>query len=116
SEVILMDDGFQHRQVQPGFSILLTDFNDPYTSDYLLPAGNLREPRSGAKRADIIVITKCPDSFSVKQRDYLLTKINPRPNQKVFFSKVVYSNSVIGTSFTLNSDEWSDYDVVLVTG
>ncbi len=116
SEVILMDDGFQHRQVQPGFSILLTDFNDPYTSDYLLPAGNLREPRSGAKRADIIVITKCPDSFSVKQRDHLLTKINPRPNQKVFFSKVVYSNSVIGTSFTLNSDEWSDYDVVLVTG
>jgi len=116
SEVILMDDGFQHRQVKPGFSILLTEFNEPYTSDYLLPAGNLREPRSGARRADIIVITKCPDSFTVKQRDNLLAKIKPKPHQKVFFSKVVYSNSAIGTSFTLESDEWSDYDVILVTG
>src|SRR5690606_13522888 len=79
SKVIVMDDGFQHRQVKPGFSILLTDFNDPYSSDYLLPAGNLREPRSGAKRADIIIITKCPDSFSVKQRDAILRKIHPKP-------------------------------------
>lgn len=116
SEVILMDDGFQHRRVKPGFSILLTDFNEPYTSDYLLPAGNLREPRSGAERANIIVITKCPDSFSVKQRDNLLLRINPKPGQKVFFSKIVYSNAVIGTSFTLESDEWRDYDVILVTG
>lgn len=114
--VILMDDGFQHRQVRPGFSILLTDFNDPYTSDFLLPAGNLREPRSGAKRADIIIVTKCPDAFSVKQRDAILDKIHPKPNQKVYFSKVVYSNSAIGYRFTLESDEWRDYEVVLVTG
>ena len=116
SEVILMDDGFQHRQVRPGFSILLTDFNDPYTSDYLLPAGNLREPRSGARRADIIIVTKCPDAFSVKQRDAILNKIHPKPRQKVFFSKVVYSNSAIGHRFTLESDEWGEYEVVLVTG
>lgn len=116
SEVILMDDGFQHRQVRPGFSILLTDFNDPYTSDYLLPAGNLREPRSGAKRADIIIVTKCPDAFSVKKRDAILHKIHPKPRQKVFFSKVVYSNSAIGHRFTLESDEWGEYEVVLVTG
>lgn len=116
SEVILMDDGFQHRQVRPGFSILLTDFNDPYTSDYLLPAGNLREPRSGARRADIIIVTKCPDAFSVKKRDAILHKIHPKPNQQVFFSKVVYSNSAIGNRFTLESDEWGEYEVVLVTG
>ncbi|NLN33163.1 MAG: tetraacyldisaccharide 4'-kinase [Flavobacteriaceae bacterium] len=116
SEVILMDDGFQHRQVRPGYSILLTDFNDPYTSDYLLPAGNLREPRSGARRADVIVVTKCPDAFTIKQRDAILAKINPRPHQKVYFSKVVYSNSAIGYRFSLSSDEWRDYEVVLVTG
>lgn len=116
SEVILMDDGFQHRQVKPGFSVLLTDFKEPYTSDYLLPAGNLREPGAEARRADVIIITKCPDSFTLKQRDGLLAKIKPRPYQKVFFSKIVYSNSVIGTSFTLEADEWRDYDVVLVTG
>lgn len=116
TQAVLMDDGFQHRQVNPGFSILLTDFNDPYTSDYLLPAGNLREPRSGAKRADIIIITKCPDAFSVKQRDALLNKIKPKAHQKVYFSKIVYSNSAIGRRFTLESDEWRDYEVVLVTG
>ena len=116
SNLIIMDDGFQHRSVKPGFSILLTDFNEPYTTDFVLPAGNLREPRAAARRADVIIVTKCPDSFSVKQRDNLLKKINPKPHQKVYFSKIVYSNSVIGTSFTLESDEWRDYEVILVTG
>jgi tetraacyldisaccharide 4'-kinase len=116
SQVIVMDDGFQHRQVKPGYSILLTDFNDPYTQDYLLPAGNLREPRSGARRANVIIVTKCPDAFTIKQRDAILTKINAKPYQKVYFSKVVYSNSVIGKRFTLSSDEWRDYEVLLVTG
>lgn len=116
SQVIIMDDGFQHRRVKPGYSILLTDFNDPYTSDYVLPAGNLREPRSGAKRADVIIITKCPDAFTIKQRDAILAKINPLPHQKVYFSKVVYSNSVIGKRFNLPSDEWREYQVLLITG
>lgn len=116
SEVILMDDGFQHRQVKPGFSILLTDFNEPYTSDFLLPAGNLREPRSGARRADVIVITKCPDAFTVKQRDELLSKIKPKPYQKIFFSKIVYSNAVLHHRYNIDSDEWRDYDIILVTG
>lgn len=116
TQAVIMDDGFQHRQVKPGYSILLTDFNDPYTSDYLLPGGNLREPRSGARRADAIIVTKCPDAFSVKQRDSILNKINPKPYQKVYFSKIVYSNSAIGYRFTLESDEWMDYEVVLVTG
>lgn len=116
SEVIIMDDGFQHRQVKPGYSILLTDFNDPYTQDFLLPAGNLREPRSGARRANVIIVTKCPDAFTVKQRDSILAKINAKPYQKVYFSKIVYSNSVIGKRFTLQSDDWRDYEVLLVTG
>lgn len=116
SEVILMDDGFQHRQVKPGFSILLTDFNEPYTSDFLLPGGNLREPRSAARRADVIVITKCPDAFTVKQRDELLSKIKPKPYQKIFFSKIIYSNAVLHHRYNIDSDEWKDYDIVLVTG
>jgi len=116
TEVVLMDDGFQHRKVKPGFSILLTDFNEPYTSDYLLPGGNLREPRSAARRADVIVITKCPDVFTVKQRDELLAKIKPKPYQKIFFSKIVYSNAVLNHRYNLDADEWMDYEVVLVTG
>lgn len=116
SNLVLMDDGFQHRQVKPGFSILLTSFYDPYTDDYLLPAGNLRESRTGAKRADAIVVTKCPEEFTVKQRNELISKLHPKPYQKVYFSKIVYSDSVFGRSFTLHADEWSDYEVILVTG
>lgn len=116
SEVIIMDDGFQHRQVKPGFSVLLTDFNHPYTKDFLLPAGNLREPRSAAKRADVIIVTKCPDTFTVKQRDKIIKKIKPKKHQQVFFSKIVYAQAVLGTMYNLEADSWVDYDVILVTG
>ncbi|NND12269.1 MAG: tetraacyldisaccharide 4'-kinase [Flavobacteriaceae bacterium] len=57
-EVVILDDAFQHRKVDAGLNILLTTYSNPYYSDYVLPTGNLREPRSGAKRADIIVVTK----------------------------------------------------------
>ena len=57
----LLDDSYQHRRIKPGFNILLTDYNDPYFKDFLLPAGNLRESRRGAKRSDLIVVTKCPE-------------------------------------------------------
>lgn len=113
---VLMDDGYQHRAVKPGFSVLLTTFNEPYTSDFLLPAGNLREPRIGAKRADVIIVTKCPDKFTTKQRDNIIAKIKPKQNQKVYFSKVVYSKSAIGYRYSLKTEEWKDYDVLLITG
>ena len=63
TQVILLDDGFQHREVVPGLNILLTEYNNLYTRDWLLPVGRLREWRSGAERADIIVVTKCPDQL-----------------------------------------------------
>lgn len=116
TELVLMDDGFQHRAVKPGFSILLTTYHDPYTSDYLLPAGNLRESRRGARRADVIIVTKCPDDFTTKQRTALLSKIKPKSHQTVFFSKIVYSQTAIGYRFNLNSDEWDEYEVLLITG
>jgi tetraacyldisaccharide 4'-kinase len=116
AEVILMDDGYQHRSVKPGFSILLTTYDEPYYKDFVLPAGNLREPRSGAKRADIIVVTKCPDHFTTKQYNEVLSRIKARPHQKVFFSKVVYSDNAIGYRFNLHSDEWPEYEVLLLTG
>lgn len=116
TRLVVMDDGFQHRHVKPGFSVLLTDFHHLYTSDYLLPAGNLREPRSGARRADVIIVTKCPDEFTVKKKNEILKKIRPRKHQKVYFSKVVYSESAIGYRFTIHEDEWFEYDAVVVTG
>jgi len=86
TDVILLEDAFQHRYVKPGLSILLTDYFRPYYNDYLLPVGNLREPRNTVKRADIIVVTKCPNILSPIVKDDILEKIKPKPNQSVYFS------------------------------
>ncbi|MCL4153106.1 UNVERIFIED_CONTAM: hypothetical protein GTU68_053341, partial [Idotea baltica] len=66
-QTILLDDAFQHRSVVPGLNILLTTYDEPYTRDYLLPSGRLREFRSSAKRADVIIVTKCPDDISTPE-------------------------------------------------
>lgn len=87
---VILDDAYQHRFVKPGLSILLTDFHSLYSKDYLLPAGRLREPRSGAKRADIIIVTKTDPVFSPLSKRAVLEQIKPLPHQKVFFSYVTY--------------------------
>jgi tetraacyldisaccharide 4'-kinase len=90
-DVILLDDAFQHRQVRAGFNILLTSFTRPYTSDFVLPAGNLREPRSGAARADIVIITKCPESISEQEQDNFRRAI---PGKVLFFSSIRYGTLI----------------------
>lgn len=81
-QVIVLDDAYQHRYVIPGFSVLLTDAHRLYTRDYLLPWGRLREPASAARRAQVIVVTKCTDG----QRPAL----SVRPDQQLFYSHIVY--------------------------
>lgn len=87
---ILLDDAFQHRYVKPGLSILLSDYHHLYTRDYLLPAGMLRESISGARRADIIIITKTPKILSPIVRRQLISEIKPRAHQHVYFSYIRY--------------------------
>lgn len=87
---IILDDAFQHRYVKPDLSILLTDYHNLYTENYLLPTGNLREMRCGAKRADIIIVTKTPSVLSPLDRRQIEAKIKPRPHQKLFFTKITY--------------------------
>lgn len=87
---ILLDDSFQHRTVKPGLSILLTQYALPFTRDYLLPAGRLREWRSGYRRADIIVVSKCPSTLSLEERATLTKEINPLPHQTIYFSYYQY--------------------------
>jgi len=89
-DVILLDDSFQHRFVKPSLSILLTDFHHLYSEDFLLPTGTLREFRSGAKRADLIIVTKTPKIFSPITRRRILEEIKPRPHQTVLFSYIKY--------------------------
>lgn len=92
TQTVLLDDAYQHRAVTPGLNILLTQYDLPFTRDYLLPVGRLREWRSAYNRADIIIVTKCPDNVSVDQKQELISEINPLPNQKVYFSKYEYQN------------------------
>jgi tetraacyldisaccharide 4'-kinase len=89
-QVVLMDDAYQHRAIYPSLSILITDYYRPIYNDLCLPAGNLREPVSGKKRAQIIVINKCPIDFSEKERDLILKKLAPLPYQLVYFSSISY--------------------------
>jgi len=70
TEVILLDDAFQHRSVKAGMNLLLTQYNDLFTNDCLLPAGNLREPALSASRADVIIVTKCPSTITAEQKKY----------------------------------------------
>lgn len=90
AEVILMDDAFQHRFVKPGLSILLTDFHNLYSRDYLLPSGKLREPIAGASRADLIIVTKTERVLSPILARQIINELKPKPHQNVYFSYIKY--------------------------
>lgn len=115
-EVILLDDAFQHRKVKAGFNILLTAFDDLYTEDIVLPTGNLREPRQGARRADIIVVTKCPATLSEENKREIIRKINPLSEQDVFFAHIAYANSVRNKVNKMDLAALKDRPFTLVTG
>ncbi len=115
--VIILDDAFQHRYVKGGINILLTEFHHPYFNAYLLPAGNLREPRNGMKRADIIIVTKCPDDLNNLVQKTYADKINLLPHQQIFFSGVKYGNLIAINDHSLIAiNSLKEYDVLLVTG
>lgn len=91
-QAILLDDAFQHRSIKPGLNILLTEYSRPFTRDYLLPSGRLREWRSAYRRADIIIISKCPPELASEERERFLEEIRPLPHQKVYFSYYTYGH------------------------
>jgi tetraacyldisaccharide 4'-kinase len=89
-QIIILDDAYQHRYVKPTISILASDYFTPFTTDWLLPFGRLREPVSARKRADIIVVTKTPRIFSPIVRKQFVSDIKPFDHQKVCFSYINY--------------------------
>ncbi len=92
TNVIILDDAFQHRSVKPGFNILLTDYNNLFTRDFFLPAGNLRDQQSSYKRADVIIVTKCPANLPEEEKNEIRKEINLLPNQKIFFTAIKYGS------------------------
>ncbi|WP_026933660.1 tetraacyldisaccharide 4'-kinase [Christiangramia echinicola] len=115
-DLILLDDAFQHRKVQAGLYILLTAFGDLYTDDFVLPVGNLRESSKGAERAQIIIVTKCPDDLSSSEMSRIRKKLKPSLDQSVFFSSIKYAGKIISTKEELALNDIEASDFVLVTG
>lgn len=115
-DVLILDDAMQHRAIKPGFNILMTDYNDPYFKDYVLPAGNLRESRNGAKRAQIIMVSKCPDNLTEENKQYYISRIHPQKNQKVFFSSVSYDENIYSRDKFIPDNNLAYYDILLITG
>lgn len=89
-DIVLLDDAFQHRAVNPGLKILLTDYSRLYIHDSLLPGGLLREHKSGSKRADIVVVTKCPTDLGNAEMAELTHKLKIWPHQSLYFSTFIY--------------------------
>lgn len=90
TDVIILDDGFQHRRLRPGLSILLTDYSRLMTRDSLLPYGRLREQASQRKRAGTIIVTKTPADISESERIAISNELRTAKDQKIFFSTISY--------------------------
>lgn len=114
TQIILLDDAYQHRKVKAGLYILLTAYNDLFCDDYVLPMGNLREARSGKKRAHLVVVTKCPPALSVSEQASIKAKLGV--SQPVFFTSIGYDEQVYSSSKQLSVAEIKPQQKVLLAG
>ena len=115
TEVIILDDAFQHRSIKAGLNILLTEYGNLFTRDFFLPTGDLRDAPGSYKRADIIVVTKTRSDLSLQEKKELLEELKPLPQQSIFFSCISY-----GTPYHIVHKDFKFIDeqteVLLVTG
>ena len=115
-EVILLDDAFQHRKVKAGFYILLTSYGDLYSDDFMLPTGNLRESKSGAKRANVVIVTKCPATLSLDEQNKIERNLKLEPNQELYFSYINYDEFIYSEDKTLKVSEIKNVAKLLLAG
>lgn len=110
AQVILLDDAYQHRSLKAGMYILLTDYSKLFTSDFILPVGNLRESRFGANRADVVIVSKCPESISNNKKAQIKKRIALYTKAKVLFSSIHYTNpSLMSNGKTWELDSQTHY-------
>ncbi len=112
---VLLDDAFQHRPLTPHVSILLMDYNRPFYDDRPFPGGRLRERRKGARRADVLVVTKCPLTLPVAEQTEIAHRIRPytHPETPIFFAGLAYEAPVF---FATGQTVTNLRAVVLVSG
>jgi len=115
-DLILLDDAFQHRRVSPDLSLLLTACDELYVDDYFLPTGNLRDSRKEARRADIIVVTKCRDGLTEAEMQQIIARLHPAPHQQVLFASLIYDGRLGGGGSELSLEELKDSPFTLLTG
>ena len=119
TDVILLDDAFQHRYVKPGINILLVDYHRLIIYDKLLPAGRLREPQSGKNRADIVIITKCPKDLKPMEFRVLTKAMNLYPYQSLYFTTIEYESLIplfAKEKSAIEKEALKDKHVMLITG
>ncbi len=109
-QLLILDDAFQHRKLNPDFRIVLTPYSSPFSKDYLLPMGRLRESRAGAKRAEVVVVTKCPAELSQDEKNKLAGELAPYLNSEadLFFSSLSY-----GKPYQVSGPKQTDFTAVI---
>ena len=112
---IILDDAFQHRKVQAGTNLLLTSYDKLYTQDFLLPVGSLRDIRGRARKAQIIIVTKCPELTQAEQ-EKIIQQLKPLPSQKVYFTSIAYSDRVYSHEDSQALKDFIATPFTLVTG
>lgn len=118
TNLIILDDAFQHRAISPGMNILITEYSNLYVDDYVIPSGRLREWKSGSERANIIIVSKTPSDLTQTDREKIKKRLNPTPHQKVFFSYIKYGNLFPFSKSAKNFEKknLSKNSILLVTG
>lgn len=114
TQTVLLDDAFQHLAVKPGLNILLTEYSHPFTRDYLLPSGRLREWRVAYHRANIIVVSKCPPELSEADKIAMIDEIKPFPRQRIYFSYYQYDQPYFVLQPTYRFPLKKNVDVLLI--
>lgn len=115
-DVVVLDDAFQHRKLDSDFKILLTDYNHLYIDDWVLPAGNLRESRRNAKRAEIIIVTKCPTDIVENTKSEIANKLKIQSHQHLFFSTIIYGDTLEHKKYPMTVANARNYNILAITG
>ncbi|KQO20363.1 tetraacyldisaccharide 4'-kinase [Flavobacterium sp. Leaf82] len=115
-QVILLDDAYQHRKVKAGFYILLSSYDDLYADDFMLPTGNLRESRTGANRANIIIVTKCPKDLSDETQAQIRLKLKLTCSQQIYFTFIDYDDFIYGENEKIGVNQIKAESKLLLAG
>jgi len=115
ADLVLLDDAMQHRKIRCGLTILLTNYQHLFCNDVLFPSGNLRDLKSRAKSAQLIIVTKCPESIN---KELVIQKMKKYSDADVFFSHIKYAEQVkaIFTNSTIALDTLKNKEVTIFSG